>query len=146
MSIPNVMISYNHKSSANLALKLNEKLKFIGIKTWIDLENTEKKLFSSSIMNTIETSDVILVILSKEYCQNKNSIRECEYALNRKKYVIIIKDNFIPSGPIDLLTSPLETIDIDSSKTDIDSELTLLLKKIIRYENLNDYDYGMYIL
>ena len=144
MPIPNVMISYNRNSSASLALKLNEKLKFIGIKTWIDSENNNNNLFSSSIVNAIETSDVIIVILSNEYCQNKNSIRECEYALNRKKYVIIVKDNFIPSGdPIDSLTSSLEYINIDSSKTDIDSEFTLLLKKIIRYENLNDYDYGI---
>lgn len=146
MSIPNVMISYNRNASFSLAQTLNEKLKYIGIKTWTDMDSIGNNLLFSSITKAIDISDVIIVILSNEYCLSKHNIQEFEYALSKNKYIIPIKDSSlcISTCPVSLLesSSSLEYVQIDFSKSDIDTEFPLILKKIIRYENFSEYDYG----
>ena len=145
MSIPNVLISYNNSVSADLALKLNEKLKFHGIKTWVDVEKNYSGEVYSSVISAIEASDVIIVIVSNEYCHSEICMRECEYAFKKNKYIIpITKDstNFMPSGSVGLLTSALQYIDF--SKGDFDSQFSVLLKKIFCFENMNDYGIKIY--
>ncbi len=105
-SLPRVMISYNHKASSELALKLNSLLKVHNIKTWIDIDNMSGGDIFKDMANGVETSDVVLIILSNEYCNSDNCIRECEYAVSQNKYLVTVKHDkgYKPKGPVGLIT------------------------------------------
>ena len=112
MSLPSVMISYNQKASSNLAIKLNKTLKRHHINTWIDVDDMGSDIFIS-MATGIEKSDILLILLSNEYCRSENCIRECGYAVNQRKHLIPIKteENYKPSGSVGLITSTLLYID-----------------------------------
>ncbi len=71
-SLQRVMISYNHKASSELALKLNSLLKVHNIKTWIDIDNMSGDIFKD-MGNGSETSDVVLIILSNDSLDKMNT-------------------------------------------------------------------------
>ena len=144
MSKKSVMISYNHKSTGNLASKLNDSLKTAGFSTWIDIDKMRGNSVFSAMAKAVETSDVILIILSNEYCESDNCVRECEYAFNKDKYVVTVKGSagYKPSGSVGLLTSSM--LYIDFTKGNYDTQFDELLRTIVKKLNNNDedYDYG----
>jgi hypothetical protein len=103
--LPRVMISYNHKASSEIALKLNSFLKVNNIKTWIDTDNMSGDKYKD-MANGVETSDVVLIILSNKYCKSESCIKECEYAYIKKKYLVTVKHDksYEPEGPVGLIT------------------------------------------
>ena len=87
-----------------------------------------------SMAEAIETSDVVLVLLSNEYCDSEACKLECSYAFKKSKYIIPIKSvkNFTPSGTVGILTSSLQYIDF--TKNDFDTQFQTLVEKISRYD------------
>ena len=87
----------------------------------------------------VESSDVVLIILSNEYCGSDNCIRECEYAVSQNKRLLTVKHDkeYKPRGPVGLITSVL--LYIDFTKNDFATQFETLLAKINSQNTDNKY-------
>ena len=95
------MVSYNHKASLTFAKRLYQYLHRNGFKTWIDWNDIDNDMYTS-MATAVESSDIILVILSNEYCNSEHCIKECEYAWINRKHILTIKhtDDFEFKGAV----------------------------------------------
>ena len=93
-----IMISYNHKYK-DYCKKLNEELKKLGYKTWIDLEKMSSNIIDG-MANAVETSKVILVCYSTEYKESSNCRAELEYAFSNGKRLVPVRmqEKYPPDG------------------------------------------------
>ena len=93
-----IMISYNHKYK-DYCKKLNEELKKLGYKTWIDLEKMSSNIIDG-MANAVETSKVILVCYSTEYKESSNCRAELEYAFSNGKHLVPVRmqEKYRPDG------------------------------------------------
>ena len=90
-----VMVSYNWKTGKECANELDEFLTKCGYKVWYDEIN-----LSGDIESGIANSEIILLLISKEYEKSNLCIREYTYAKSCKKKIIPIqvKDYLPPCG------------------------------------------------
>ena len=86
------MLSYNHKSSAELAEKINQNLVKSGHQIWIDTEKMFGNLFDK-MSEAIDSSEIVLVFITNEYCSSRYCKQECKYAFYNDKIIIPIKVN-----------------------------------------------------
>jgi hypothetical protein len=93
-----IMISYNHKYK-DYCKKINEELKRLGYKTWIDLEKMSSNIIDG-MANAIETSTVIIVCYSTEYKESSNCRAELEYAFSNGKKLVPVRmqQKYRPDG------------------------------------------------
>jgi hypothetical protein len=83
---PTVMISYNWDNQ-HIVVELANQLKKAGCLVWLDLE----EMVGSSLeamASAVESSQVVLICMSRKYKESANCRLEAEYAFRRKKALI----------------------------------------------------------
>lgn len=83
-----VMISYNW-SVQPIAIAISTFLQEKSINVWIDIEKMEGSTLEA-MANAVESSDVILVLISRKYKESPNCRLEGEYAFQKRKDIIFI--------------------------------------------------------
>ena len=131
-----IMISYNHASQSQ-CLKLNEKLKEKGFKTWIDVEMTMIDLHDS-MAKAVEGASVVLVCYSDGYKNSSNCRIEAQYAIDCKKPIIAVRmeRKFKPDGWLGIILAGKFYVDLSSLKEDTNTpNIDLLIKQINSIKN-----------
>ena len=123
------MISYNWSSSKELALKINKYLIDNGFKTWIDDEQMHSNILDK-MAEAVESSELVLILVTNEYCESENCKDECNYAKNKKKIIIPIKvtDWYEPYGRVGFVLANF--IYVDFSKNDFEISFKSLINQI----------------
>ena len=103
-----ILISYNLSSSSELAKQINKNLKDYGFETWIDIEQMHSSMLDK-IVEGVESSDLVLILVTNEYCTSENCLKECNYASNKKKKIIPIKVTvwYNPNGHVGFVLAGL---------------------------------------
>ena len=131
-----IMIGYNQSSSSELAVKINKYLKDKGYKTWIDLEEMHTCQLLVKMAEAVESSDLVLVLVTNEYCNSINCNKECNYASNQKKKIIPIKVTnwYNPKGLVGFVLADL--IYVDFSKNGFQISFQSLINQINHVINI----------
>ncbi len=83
-----IFISYS-RADSEFALELAEKLRASGAEIWIDqLDISPGQRWDRAIGEALETSDLLLVILSQAAVDSDNVMDEVAYALEEKKRIV----------------------------------------------------------
>ncbi|XP_077995347.1 uncharacterized protein LOC144448881 [Glandiceps talaboti] len=105
-----IMISYSWDKQP-VVLKLRKRLADAKYNVWIDLENMQHRILDS-MSDAIETSQIILVMVSQRYKESANCRSEAEYARDLNKSLIPIKTEvYKPSGWLGMIIAGKYYID-----------------------------------
>ena len=131
-----IMLSYNQKSSGDLVRRINQELKTSHFETWIDIEQMFENCIEK-MAEAVETSDVVLVFVTKEYCESEFCLKEINYAFKKKKIIIPVKVNkwFDPSGVVGIIVA--ELIFVDFFEKDFNESFNKLLNQINKCSSKN---------
>ncbi len=132
-----IFISYS-RADSEFVLELAEKLRSSGVHFWLDqLDTTAGQHWDRAIEEALETSELLLVILSPASVNSDNVLDEVSYALEEKKQIVpvLYQKCVIPfrlrrlhyldfTGDFDrALTQLLNALNIkEASKTDEDDQ------------------------
>ena len=135
-----VMISYNQKSSKELAKALNDRLKSDNFKTWIDYEEIYGSCIGS-MANAVESASALLCLITDEYCASKNCVLECGYAFEKNKPIIPIKVNakYNPTGEVGMIVA--NKIYVDFSKNSFNDNYEKLMNQLNRHMKNSNKSY-----
>ncbi|OQX19470.1 MAG: hypothetical protein BWK75_05640 [Candidatus Altiarchaeales archaeon A3] len=115
----NIFITYNTKDKKIVeALKSNLNL-FLGLKTDISVKNMRSgKSLSEKIRKTIDDSDVVMVLLTKQGSKSISVNQEMSYAKSAGKKIIPIVENGVNTDMLEDIeyilfdrTNPLKSIE-----------------------------------
>ena len=132
-----IMISYNHKSSGQLALKIYAALKNYGFQVWYDLYKMYGDI-EARMQEAIDNSKIVLCLITDEYFKSDYCIKEYRYAERKKKHIIPIKvnQNYNPTGIIDFIMPNIMYVDFSDS--DFNQSFDKLIDQInIYWESLS---------
>jgi TolB-like protein len=88
--MPDIFISYSRKDSTQ-ALELAERLRATGMEVWIDQHGIEAATsWSNEIVQALDSSRAMLVLLSSASIESDNVLRELSLAFESKKTIIPI--------------------------------------------------------
>jgi len=83
-----VFISYRYSDGTDASAILNDLLKVSNMKTWFDLEHSDRS--PSTLLNAIEASRCFLIFLTRGYFYSKNTMFELQAAQLKEKPIIIV--------------------------------------------------------
>jgi hypothetical protein len=83
------MISYHQKSTGQHAQTLASILKKRNVKVWIDV-NDMKGDIQEAMAQAVQSSDIILVLVSVGYKESANCRLECQYAMKQNKPIFFL--------------------------------------------------------
>ena len=108
-----IFISYSNENKQS-ACKIADEFEKLNFKIWINRNlNGEVKLYSE-ISSAIFNSDIVVCLISKNYCQSRDCLREIKYADQKKKKILpILMETISPilSNGIDFLICDLVCFD-----------------------------------
>jgi hypothetical protein len=84
-----VMISYHQKSTGEHAQMLHQVLKKRNFRVWIDV-NDMKGDIQEAMAQAVQSSDVIVVLVSSGYKESANCRLECQYAMKQNKPILFL--------------------------------------------------------
>jgi len=92
-----IMISYQWDSQP-IVIKLAQKLKSLGHKIWLDIEQMQGSTLEA-MATAVEQAFMVLICVSQKYKDSPNCRMEGEYASNLHKRVIFLKvEDYQPDG------------------------------------------------
>lgn len=93
-----VMLSYNWDNQPRV-IALAEKLKQAGIRVWLDVEQMEGSTMAA-MADAVETSQVVVVCVSRKYKESSNCRLEGEYAYQKRKEIVplMMEENYAADG------------------------------------------------
>jgi hypothetical protein len=83
------MISYHQKSTGEHAQILAQTLKKRNLRVWIDYESMKGDI-QEAMAQAVQSSDVILVLVSLGYKESANCRLECQYAMKQNKPLLFL--------------------------------------------------------
>lgn len=124
-----IFISYKRVDSEKVFKIVHQIEQALGEKCWVDLDGIESSVqFASVICNAIDKADVVLFMHSSVHLnidfENDWTIKEHNYAIAKKKRVVLVKLDDSPLDNIFLLEY--------GSKNNIDSRVPMQMNKLIR--------------
>ena len=124
-----IFISYKRVDSEKVFKIVHQIEQALGEKCWVDLDGIESSVqFASVICNAIDKADVVLFMHSSVHLnidfENDWTIKEHNYAIAKKKRVVLVKLDDSPLDNIFLLEY--------GSKNNIDSRVPIQMNKLIR--------------
>jgi hypothetical protein len=100
-----VMISYHQKSTGQHAQALVQLFKKRNYKVWIDYESMKGDV-QEAMAEAVQTSDIIVVLVSMQYKESANCRMECQYAMKQNKPLLFLvcEDSYkSPTGWLGLI-------------------------------------------
>jgi hypothetical protein len=97
-----VFISYAREDT-QLAKQLAEQLRASGLEPWLDLEELHAgENWASASGRALESSDVIVALVSKSFSRSHHLQREWNFAIGSKKHAGRVLPVLTPGTPIDV--------------------------------------------
>ena len=130
---PHIMISYNW-GVQDLATKIASKLKEVGLKVWIDVDNMEGDL-SDAMSDAVEHAMIVVPFLTQKYQDSENCQLELKYAHNQKVQIlpIMAENSWRPSRWLGFLVNSKLYVDFRKEKQ-FDDSIQLLLDQLKRVD------------
>jgi hypothetical protein len=100
-----VMISYHQKSTGQHAQALVQLFKKHKYNVWVDYENMKGDI-QEAMAEAVQTSDIIVVLVSMQYKESANCRMECQYAMKQNKPLLFLvcEDSYkSPTGWLGLI-------------------------------------------
>jgi hypothetical protein len=100
-----VMISYHQKSTGQHAQALVQLFKKHKYNVWVDYENMKGDI-QEAMAEAVQTSDIIVVLVSIGYKESANCRMECQYAMKQNKPLLFLvcEDSYkSPTGWLGLI-------------------------------------------
>ncbi|XP_059140092.1 uncharacterized protein LOC131928166 [Physella acuta] len=125
-----IMISYNSGDRETLR-KVYDTLKAAGYRTWMDIYDIKGSTLDA-MAKAVESSDVVLICMSKKYMDSTNCRLEAEYAANLHKPIIplLMEHSYKPSGWLGILLGSKMFYDFSGEKYSFDEKIKDLIRDI----------------
>ncbi|KAJ3326878.1 cytokinesis protein 3, partial [Blyttiomyces sp. JEL0837] len=117
-----VMLSYEWKSGKDIIVKINEKLKSLGLRVWFDEEEMHANMYER-MAEAITKSRVITPLLTVPYSRSANCKRELFYAADLKKHIEptrALQAEEKLENWAELITAGMIYYDLSNTSSDID--------------------------
>ena len=119
---PQVFISYA-REDARLAQRLADQLRAKGFEPWLDVEEVQAgENWARAAGRALESSDVIIALVSKNFSRSPRTQREWDFAIGSRKHAGRVLPVLTPGTPVDAV--PWIAKHIQHVKADADWEKT----------------------
>ncbi|XP_006811668.1 uncharacterized protein LOC102806257 [Saccoglossus kowalevskii] len=129
-----IMLSYNWDNQ-KLVLKINEKLKEHGYKTWIDVEHMSDSILDA-MAHAVQDADIVLLCFCQSYQNSTNCRTEGEYVFSRKKPLIPLRmKSYSPQNWLGALIGNQLYVDFSDGEVVFNDKMKDLLEQIKRRQS-----------